>query len=1202
MIIEHKTKTKLRLGGDELQYYTKNCIKHFGKILFKEGKKVVRRKNLLLFILTLFCLYSVLTVVYAYDKTYTTYMAGNSHIDTAWQWTTATTINSYIPNTFNQAINLMNSNSDYTFNASASIHYKWTKQYYPSLYSSIVSKVASGQWALVGGQYLEPDLNMASGEALVRQSLFGQRFFQQEFGKKCTVGFVPDVFGFSGQLPQILKKSGMDYFITTKLNWNDTNAFPYEIFKWNGVDGSQVISYKPRQDYSTGVDRTNINSTLDEPNRHSIKKGVVLYGSGDSGGGPTQSQIDSIRSLDADGTMPNVKMYSVNKYFSDLTTTDKNNITDAWDGEMYLENHRGTYTSQALIKKNNRFGEIAAEEAEKLSSMANWLGATGYPQTDINNAWEKVMKNQFHDILPGSGTGDNVAESWLDGQAALDALASTKNTAMSGITTQADTSGNGVPIVVFNTLSFGRRQPVETSVTFSSAPTSVRVYDPVGTEIPSQVLSINGNTAKIVFIADQIPSIGFRVYRAESATAGSYNTGLTIGSNVIESDVFRVEINGTTGNISRIYDKVNAREVLSGGEGNVLQILDDTPAQWDAWNVDYDDMTRTPLSTLGSTTGISIVEQGPVKATYRINKSYGSSTFSQYITLYPNINRIDIRMTANWQESHKMLKVAFPWNVSGATEATYEIAYGSVTRSNQRDTNFNKARFEVSAHKWADLSNGGYGVSLLNNCKYGYDTYLNTMRLSLLRSPKSPDANCDMGSHEFTYSIYPHSGDWKSANTVYKGYELNYPLQAYPATAHTGSLGKSYSFMSVNQPNVIISVVKKAEDSNNYILRLYESQGSTSTNVTVTVPGTISALYETNLLEENLGTAGYSGNTFSTTLGKYEIKTFKVNCGGSWPTAPAPSGNRCIGGTITASGENTPNEGKDRAFDGNYSTKWLAFSSTGWLQYDFAGTSTYAINQYSITSANDYSSRDPKNWTLKGSNDGSSWTTVDTRTNVTFANRFQKQTFSFTNSYLYQMYRLEISANNGGGELQIGEVEMFGPASGATPTPGPTPTPTPTPIQVSLSSYYNQDGFSYDTNRTNGAYDPGASPTSCYSADLLNSNPSYDGVPYTLGPKTDSSNNEIKGTGQTITLTQGQYSSVRFLGSSTNGDKTGTFRINYTDGTYDNISVTEKDWCTSSTSGQKIVQSMAHRHQGSNDQTINTYVFAYYLTDRKSVV
>ena len=817
-------------------------------------------------------------------------MAGNSHIDTAWQWTTTTTRTQYVPNTFNQAINMMNANSTYTFNAPAALHFKWIKADNATMWNNVKTKVSNGQLNLVGGQWIEPDLNMTSGESLIRQSLYGQRFFQAEFGKKCTVGWVPDVFGFSGQLPQILKSAGMDYFVTTKLNWNETNGFPYEIFKWQGIDGTQVIADKPRSDYSTGVDQSNINFTLDEPNRHGIKKGLILYGSGDAGGGPTQTQINSIKSFDANSTMPNVKMYTGSKFFSDLTTTDKNNITDVQVGEMYLENHRGTYTSQALIKKNHRFGEIAAEKAEKFSTMAAWLGSVSYPQTSINSAWELIMLNQFHDILPGSGSSDLVAEAHTNGANALNSLNNTINNAIAGIASKADTTvSSGVPVVVFNPLSFGRRMPVETNVTFSSAPASVKVFDN-GTEIPSQRLSTSGNTARIVFMVDAIPSMGFKVVNVVPNTGNYTGAGVTIGNNVITSDKFTVTINGSTGNISSIVDKANGnKQVFTGGEGNVLQILTDTPTAWDAWNVDYDDMTATPLSTLNSTTGISIVEQGPVKCTYRVNKSYGSSSFSQYITLYPGFDRIDIRMTANWQESHKMLKVAFPFNVSGATSATYEVAYGTVARSNKRDTNFNKARFEVSAHKWADLSYGGYGVSLLNDCKYGYDTYNNTMRLSLLRSPLTPKDNqpVDRGNHEFTYSLYPHAGDWKTANSVYKGYEMNYPMVAYQTNSHTGTLGKSFSFMSVNAGNVILSAVKKAEASNDYIIRMYESQGS-SANPTVTLPGNITSISETNILEENIGTPSYSGRTFSTSLSAYKIKTFKVNFGGS---TPPPSSN-----------------------------------------------------------------------------------------------------------------------------------------------------------------------------------------------------------------------------------------------------------------------------------------------------------------------
>lgn len=974
------------------------------------------------------------TTAFAYDKSYTTYMAGNAHIDTAWQWTTTLTRSDFIKNTYTNAANMIDANSDYTFNASGAVHLKWLKQDATAVYNSIKSKVASGKVNLVGGQWLEPDLNITSGESLVRQSLYGQRYFQQEFGKKATVGWVPDVFGFSGQMPQILKKSGMDYFVNTKLNWNDTNGFPYEIYKWNGIDGSQVIVDKPRQDYTANAsDSANNIYTLDEPNRHNIKKGLVLYGQGDRGGGPNQNDINSIRTQDSNSANPNIKMYTANQFFNDLTATDKANITDSVTGEMYLENHRGTYTTQAEIKKNNRLGEITAEEAEKFSSIAQFIGAVSYPQAEINGAWERIMLNQFHDILPGSGSADQVAEAQTNGAAAITTLSTSLNNAIAGIASKVNTTvSSGVPVVAFNPLSFGRRQPVETTVVFPSAPSSVKVFDGA-TEIPSQILSTNGNSARIVFMLDNIPAMGYKVVSVVPNT-GNYSgsTGLSIGSNVITSDLFKVNINGTNGNISGIVDKANGnKQVFTGGEGNVLQILNDTSSigGYDAWNVGYNDMTATPLSTMDSTTGISIVENGPVKCTYKVDKSYGSSTFSQYITLYPTINRVDIRMTADWHESHKMLKVAFPFNVSGATSADYEIAYGTQNRSNQRDTSFNKARFEVSAHKWADLSNDGYGVSLLNNCKYGYDTYNNTMRLSLLRSPTMPTftsndggAFADQGAHEFTYSLYPHSGDWKTANTVYKGYELNYPVLAYQTTAHTGTLGSSYSFMSVDQPNVILSVLKKAEDSNDFVIRAYETQGKAGTNTTITLPGTISSISETNLLEENTGTSSYSGNAFSATFGAYDIRTFKVNFGGTTPPAPVAVTNVALNKTATASGF-IINEEPSKAVTGSTTDKWcVKAAGDKWLKIDLGAN--YDISRWVVKHAGTglentgYNNRDYK---LQKSSDGINFTDVDSVTG-NILDTTDRAVTTFTTRYV----RLYITNSGIDDAARVYEFETYG--------------------------------------------------------------------------------------------------------------------------------------------------------------------------------
>jgi alpha-mannosidase len=449
---------------------------------------------------------------------------------------------------------------------------------------------------------------------------------------------------------------------------------------------------------------------LNKPSALGIKKSLCLYGAGDHGGGPTQSNITQIHNQDANASLPHVYCKKASEFFSSLTTTEKNALPTQV-GEMYLENHRGTYTTRAAMKKYNRVTELTAEESEKAASIATWLGATSYPSTKVKMSWDKILVNQFHDILPGSAIDRVYNEAYDDAELALNHLNSSMNYALQGIASRADTTvASGVPILIFNPLSWSRTDLVQTDVTFTSAPTSVRIYDDAGTEIPSQVLSINGNIAKVLFEANGIPSVGFKVYRAVSTTQGSYSTGLSIGSYVIENNRFRVEISSSTGNISRIYDKTNSKEVLSGGEGNVLQVYtNDTPSLYPAWNIDYSDIgdPNVSFTSINTPASITVVESGPVRAIYRVTKNWSGSSFIQDITLYPSIDRVDVKMTANWNESNKMLKVAFPFNVTSST-ITYEIAYGAVDRSTARTTNFDKARFEVPGHKWATTGSGSH--------------------------------------------------------------------------------------------------------------------------------------------------------------------------------------------------------------------------------------------------------------------------------------------------------------------------------------------------------------------------------------------------------------------------------------------------------------------------------------------------------------
>ncbi|WP_422448703.1 glycoside hydrolase family 38 C-terminal domain-containing protein [Thermoanaerobacterium sp. DL9XJH110] len=877
-------------------------------------------------VFTLVCMF--LNVVWggpalAYDKSDTAYMVGNSHIDAAWLWPMEETVQ-VVHDTFKRALDLMDKNPDYKYSQSASQYYMWLEEYYPDLYERVRQQVENGRWEVVGGQLIEPDLNISGGESLVRQSLYAKKYFREKFGKDVKIGWVPDVFGFSYQVPQILKKSGMDYFVTTKLNWNDTNKFPYEYFRWRGLDGSELITYKPTYDYVTIHTKDQLKNTFNFPKRININKSMALFGAGDHGGGPTQQNLDLFRSYDMDPEMPSVKLKTAAEYFAD-TAGDVSKLP-VWDNEMYLEYHRGTYTTQAAMKKYNRKSEIAAEEAEKFASMAEWLGGAAYPRHKINEAWRLINLNQFHDILPGSSISSVYDRAWNDSEIALNLLRSSLENSLASIAQRADTSKEGIPLVVFNPLSWERTDIVKAAINLTTeSPAYIKVFDSEGNQTNSQVLSRNGRRVEIAFKA-AVPAMGYKVYYVKTEGAGAgmtvaqavySDTDLVVGY-TMENSFLRVEVNSKTGNIKQIYDKVNGKEVFSGGEGNQLQILEDTPRNWDAWDVDKDDMEAEPI-VLDNPTSVEVVERGPLKATIRVTKNWSKSKFIQDITLYAGMNKVDVDMTVDWHESHKMLKVAFPLSVN-PPKATYEIGYGSIERSTTRDNSFDAARFEVSGHKWADMSEGGFGVSILNDCKYGWDALGNRLRLSLLRSPKWPDPNADMGKHEFTYSIYPHGGDWREAGTVQKAYELNYPLIAMQTTAHSGDLGAAFSFLSVDKPNVIISVIKKSEESDDLIVRMYETQGKEVT-ASIAFAANIIDAEETNLLEEGTAPASFGGKVLTAQLGRYEIKTFRVKLEKPFYTDTKPEVTRIdLGSEYNLDGMSFNSNRKDGDLDGSGNT------------------------------------------------------------------------------------------------------------------------------------------------------------------------------------------------------------------------------------------------------------------------------------------
>ncbi|MGL5381012.1 glycoside hydrolase family 38 C-terminal domain-containing protein [Clostridium sp.] len=826
-------------------------------------------------------------ITQAYDKSKTAHMLGNAHLDVAWNWRIDETIRE-CKTTFSRAIENLDKYDDYRFSQSQAQLYAYTQEYFPELFEQIKDKINEGKWDVTGGQWVEPDLNVPSGESLVRQSLYGQKYFKENLGVQSTVGWVPDVFGFSYNFPQILKKSGMDYFITTKLNWNDTNRWPHEVFNWQSPDGSSVLSYKPTTDYSWsggGFGSSGAyDKVLNQPVQRGLSTGIALYGNGDHGGGPTSTEINGILSTKNNQNIANVEMSLAEDAFksleSDINSSEGSNVSTI-DNELYFEYHRGTYTTASQMKKYNRDSEILAEIAEKFASVAFLLGAIDYPAEKIQKAWEITALNQFHDILPGSSIHGVYLDAYNDAEIALNFLNAVKEDALNTLAQRINTTTTGVPVVLFNSLSWERNEYIEKELVFDNEVSDVEIKDSNGNVVESKVVNIEGNKATVLFKAS-VPSMGYSVYSAEvkeNSYVAENNVTASLEDYTLENQYFKLTLNPETGNISSIIDKRNDnKEVLENGkEANELNILQDKPSGYEAWELDKDDM-NAEATVINGLTGIELVEDNGSKATFKVWREWGESKFSSEITLYANEDRIDIKTGVDWNELQKCLKVAFPLSVS-PEKATYEVAYGAIQRDTSWENRTTGAQFEVSGHKWADMTEGDYGVSILNDSKYGWDVLDNRLRLTLLKASSGRGGESDRGAyHEINYSIYPHAGSWNDADTVREAYNFNYDMDIMQTTSHEGALEKNKSFVSSDTKNVIVSAVKKAEESDDIVVRLYESEGKAGTKANISLPAEIESIEEVNLLEEPITNTSteFNGNTFSTELKKHEIKTYKV--------------------------------------------------------------------------------------------------------------------------------------------------------------------------------------------------------------------------------------------------------------------------------------------------------------------------------------
>ena len=746
----------------------------------------------------------------------TFHLTGNSHIDAAWLWPWTETVD-VVKRTFGTAAQLMDEYPTYTFTQSAAQYNVWLADKYPDLNKRIAQRIKEGRWEVVGGMWVEPDLNMPDGESEARELLIGKRTYKQLYGIDVRIGWNPDSFGYNWQSPQIYKKAGVDYFVTQKMSWNDTNQLPLKLFWWESPDGSKVLAYFPDGYGNSNFSPVRLSNDLAHARTEApgLNDMMDLYGVGDHGGGPTRTLLDEgLQWMEAGRIVPKMKFGTAQAYFNDVegrisdnsptwnyqTAASGNTSLSAppqgqisiptWNDELYLEFHRGVFTTQSDHKRSMRESEEQVLNAEKYASLA-WLDGQTYPAAELNDVWKKVLFNDFHDLAAGSGIGVIYKDAQQDFDQvrwATQEIASTSlHTLEEHVSTGAGDAAGSVPLLIVNPLGWERSGLVAADVQMPAATSNVFVLDSAGHVLPSEVLSVDKSTNlfHLLIEARGIPSLGYEVVRVAPGQR-TFASDLKSNGTTLENSALKVQVDPKTGCITSLYDKKSQFETLAPNScGNELTAFQDKPKMFDAWNIDADfEKSQTKLDMADS---VQLVESGPLRAVIRVTRSWQNSKFVQDIELYNGVDQVNIVNDIDWHETHVLLKASFDLAAS-APMATYEIPYGSIERPTSRNNSWENAKFEVPALRWADLGDGQHGFSLINESKYGYDAAGHTLRLSLLRSPTDPDPNADRGHHHFSYSLYPHAGDWKQALTVRRGYEYNYKLQATPVGLHAGAV------------------------------------------------------------------------------------------------------------------------------------------------------------------------------------------------------------------------------------------------------------------------------------------------------------------------------------------------------------------------------------------------------------------------------
>ena len=790
-------------------------------------------------------------------------VVGHTHIDVAWLWRLKHT-REKVQRTFSTVLRMMERYDEYVFLQTQPQLYKFIKEDCPEIYEKMKERIAEGRWEADGGMWVEADCNISSGEALVRQFLHGTRFLEQEFGTKCEYLWLPDVFGYSWALPQILKLCEIDTFMTTKISWNQFNSIPDDLFKWRGIDGTEILTYfvdTPEEGHSLDSLYSTYNGLMQPhsvlgswkkfKNKELSKDNLISYGYGDGGGGTNRDMLEMRRVMDKLPGLPNVKSERAGNFFQKIHKNVENTdrYVHTWDGELYLEYHRGTYTSQAYNKKTNRKMELKLAQIEWLSSLA-YILVGEYAQQELHDSWECVLLHQFHDIIPGSSIHEVYEDSRVNYKAAEERADKVKEEAFDTLIEKKENTWT-----IYSTNSFAGKELVQIPVS----------EDGIFTDENGTLLDAQKTEEGYLVLVNVVP-FGAVTVNFKADAKKEEQTSFAVKDGRVETPFYVITWN-EDGQLTRIYDKEARREVLREGQyGNVLEIYEDKPMNYDAWDIDNYYIQK--MQTVKLSKAPELIENGELACVIRFTYKHHLSTIIQDMIFYRDSRRIDFQTEADWQETQKLLKTAFYTDIH-SVKATYDIQFGHVERPTHWNNSWDWARFEVCGHKWADLSEYGYGVSLLNDCKYGHSIKDNAIKLSLLKSAIFPDTTADKGEHKFTYSLYPHIGGFIEGGTIKEANQLNLPAQITE-----GRFADTRKLVKLNGQGVQIDAVKKAEDEDCLIVRMHECWGSRQV-VWLSSEFPVKQMVVCNLLEHDLEDAVEDAQR-ELVFKPFEIKTVKM--------------------------------------------------------------------------------------------------------------------------------------------------------------------------------------------------------------------------------------------------------------------------------------------------------------------------------------